>query len=92
MLGNWGLQRGGEGTGRSKELMLDGGGLAETPAWHLLRGAVPAGSAGQPPTYTPEGLAGGPTQGRPPAQADPPPASGDTVPTARSPAGHIRSR
>lgn len=47
MLGNWGLQRGGEGTGRSKELML-GLGSAGPPACRLHRGAVPAGAQQAP--------------------------------------------
>lgn len=72
MLGNWGLQRGGEGAGRSKELMLGLRSGSHLPATCTGELSLQVLGLPQPLTYTPQGLAGGPTQGRPPRRTRPP--------------------
>lgn len=78
MLGNWGLHRGGEGAGRSKELMLDQGSASHQ--LHLCSLELPLTGVQQALASCdlyPEGLAGWPHPGAATCQQvsdqDPPP-------------------
>lgn len=78
MLGNWGLHRGGEGAGRSKELMLDQGWASHR--LHLCSLELPLTGVQQALASCdlyPEGLAGWPHPGAATCQQvpgqDPPP-------------------
>lgn len=77
MLGNWGLQRGGEGAWRSKELMVRLGWPSHLPGTCTGELSLTGAQQAQPPTYTPQAWPSGPTQGRPPAAGPPLPPPSD---------------